>query len=349
MKESVVAAVLAWCAAVLGAVGCSYVPPPVRPPSKDLPAQVERALGVLAGADRTEAIVLVVLDGARWQDVLVGADPSLAVDMVPGDVVAADALMPNLHAMIARGALIGAPGSGETLWASGPDFISLPGYTEILSGRTPLSCVDNDCPATREPTLVDEVRAGEGSVAVFASWAPIARVAARGPHPGVLVSTGDPETSRFRADARTAALALAHLARVRPGLLFLGLGEPDELAHQGDYGGYLDTLRQADVILGELALTLAGMGERGRRTSVFVTCDHGRATDFRHHGARWPESSRVWLVAVGGSIPARGAVQGTASHRLRDIAPTIRALLGLPADVSPLAGSAIQALLPVAR
>ena len=152
--------------------------------------------------------------------------------------------------------------------------------------------------------------------------------------------------------ARTAALALAHLAQERPGFLFLGLGEPDELAHEGDYRGYLDTLRQADVILGELALTLAGMGERGRRTSVFITCDHGRGSrgsDFRHHGARWPESARVWLVAVGGGVPARGEVRGTASHRLRDIAPTLRALLGLPADPSPLAGSPIQALLPVAR
>jgi arylsulfatase A-like enzyme len=169
----------------------------------------------------------------------------------------------------------------------------------------------------------------------------------RGADPEVLVSTGDPRTARFRADAATATLALAHLAREHPRFLFLGLGEPDELAHQGDYPGYLQTLRQADAILGELVLTLSRMGERGRRTSIFVTCDHGRAKDFRHHGARWPESSRAWLVAVGGGVPARGVVRGPASHELRDIAPTIRVLLGLPPDRSPLAGTPIRALLPV--
>ena len=316
----------AWFVAL---AGCSYVPPPRRPPSPHLTVEVERAEHTMATGERTDAVVVVVLDGARWQDVLAGADP-------PG-------VMPNLHTMIARGVLIGARQGGETIFASGPDFISLPGYTEIFTGRTPVDCADNDCRPASGPTIVDEV-SDHGSAAVFASWAPIARVAARR-GAAVMISAGGPD-ARFRADADTAIAALAYLAVHRPRFLFLGLGEPDELAHQGDYPGYLETLRQADVIVGELALTLAGMGERGRRTSVFVTCDHGRGEDFRHHGARWPESSRVFLVAAGGSIPARGVTRGSAEHRLRDIAPSIRALLSLPPDRSPLAGSPIEALLP---
>ena len=84
------------------------------------------------------------------------------------------------------------------------------------------------------------------------------------------------------------------------------------------------------------------MGERGRRTSVFVTCDHGRGANFRDHGAAYPESSRVWLVASGGAMLEIGAVTSKTAHRLADIAPTVRALLGLPVDRSAGAGVAIR-------
>ena len=292
---------------------------------------------------RTDAVVLVALDGARWQEVLVATDPRFATGNDRG--LSAEALMPNLHAMIAEGMALGAPDHGPPMVATGPNFISLPGYNEIFSGRTPSACRDNDCVATRQPTLVDEVRARSLDVAVFASWSPIVRAAAL--HPSDIVwSTGETETGAFRPDRATADLALAYLPEHRPSFLFVGLGEPDEYAHRGDYPGYLGSLRQADGILGELRHALDGMGERGEHTSLFVTCDHGRSDDFQNHGVPWPESSRVWLVAAGGAIPTRGFVDSTRRHRLADIAPTLRVLLDLPADTSPGAGSAIDELLP---
>ncbi len=292
---------------------------------------------------RTDALVLVVLDGARWQEVLVATDAGFASGA--DRHVAASALMPTLHRMIADGAVVGAPGHGAPMLASGPHFISLPGYNEIFSGRRPRACADNSCPATRLPTFVDEVRARSSDVAVFASWAPIERAAALHPEE-IVTSTGEAGTRAFRPDRATADAAFAYLVERRPTLLFLGLGEPDEFAHRSDYAGYLGALRGADGVLAELRARLAAMGEWGRRVTVFVTCDHGRAYDFRDHGAPWPESSRVWLVASGGAVPARGAVFSVASRRLSDIAPTARALLGLPAAASADSGAAIADLLP---
>ena len=227
--------------------------------------------------------------------------------------------------------------------ASGPNFVSLPGYNEIFSGRAPFGCPDNACPATREATIADEVGRASGGAAVFSSWAPIARAASAFPS-RIVVSTGLRDGD-FRPDRETADRALSYLARHHPRFLFLGLGEPDEFAHRGDYAGYLGALRQADAVLGELFDVLAGMGARGRHTSVLVTCDHGRASNFRDHGAGWPESSRVWLVGAGGRIPTRGAVRTDVKHHLADIAPTIRALLDLPPDRSPQAGAPIAELL----
>ena len=282
-----------------------------------------------AESPRTEAVVVVVLDGARWQEVLVATDANFARGDDRG--VAATTIMPTLHAMIQDGAVVGAPDHGPPMVATGPHFISLPGYNEIFSGKSPRACFDNECPETRTPTLVDELRARSSDVAVFSSWGPIARAASL-PSADIVRSTGGAGTGEFRADRATADEALAYYSERRPTFMFLGLGEPDEYAHRGDYAGYIDSLRQADTILGELRDVLGQMGERGRHTSVIVTCDHGRSDDFRDHGGPWPESARVWMVASGGAIPRLGYVDSIRKHRLADIAPTVRVLLGLPAD-----------------
>jgi hypothetical protein len=79
------------------------------------------------------------------------------------------------------------------------------------------------------------------------------------------------------------------------------------------------------------------MGARGRHTTVLVTTDHGRAYGFRNHGAKYPESGRVWLVAGGGDIHGRGLVAAARRHTLSDIAPTVRALLGIRGPGEPIA------------
>lgn len=318
--------------------------------------------------------MLVVLDGVRWQEVFDGADAVLA-SAAGTEALDAAALMPHLHEVIAaRGAALGAPGRGAAISASGPNFVSLPGYSEIFTGRRDHACDDNDCPPTASPTLFDEARAAAtspGDVAVFASWERIARAAARVPG-DIVVSTGRsrvygdallrgdavasawlaagasadpfPGHGDFRPDRFTAGLALRYLETRRPRLAFIGLGEPDEYAHRGDYAGYLRSLSSADAAIGQLFATLDRMGARGAHTTVFITSDHGRAHDYRFHGREFPESARVWLVAAGPDVHARGFVRAEAPHRLADIAPTLRRLLHLTADTAASAGSPLEEL-----
>ena len=148
-----------------------------------------------------------------------------------------------------------------------------------------------------------------------------------------------PGHDAFRPDRYTAELALRYLETRRPAFLFVGLGEPDEYAHEDDYRGYLASLRAADDFFGRLFAALDRMGERGRRSLVLVTADHGRGRDYRDHGAGLPESARVWLLALGGPVHARGFVQGPYARRLSDVAPTIRQVVGLPPDETAGAGT----------
>ncbi|HTB76964.1 MAG TPA: alkaline phosphatase family protein [Polyangiaceae bacterium] len=340
-----------------------------------LPAPLDPAAEGAELADATIPVVLVVLDGVRWQEVFGGVDPTLAASHRAGPVVGARSLLPSLYAALdARGAAFGAPGYG-VISASGPNFVSLPGYTEIFGGRAPAACQDNDCAGASGPTIVDALRdraRADSDVAVIASWAPIGRAATRAPS-RIVLSAGrkdvegasfledEPSTravldegaradprpghDAFRPDRYTAELALRYLETRRPSFLFVGLGEPDEYAHEDDYRGYLASLRAADDFFGRLFAALDRMGERGRRSLVLVTADHGRARDYRDHGAGLPESARVWLLALGGPVHARGFVQAPHSRRLSDVAPTIRQVVGLPLDEVAGAGAPIFELL----
>jgi hypothetical protein len=305
------------------------------------------------------AVIVVVLDGARWQDVV-------------GDGHA----MPRLTALAREhGAVVGAPKSGTTLRASGPNFVSMPGYAEIFGGAPARECTGNDeCASATHETIADAVRADSGSpydAAVFASWPDLVRVSSTNPD-ALVVSAGrslthhealmrnDPEMSElldrgeradawpgekdFRPDRFTAPIAERYLALFHPRFLFVSLGESDEYAHQGNRLGYLDALHYADGVIAELYAATHGPNAHGRATTLLVTADHGRSNDFRDHGERWPESSRSWLVALGDDV-SRGALRGAGDRALADLAPTVRAWLGLPADDASDSGHAIAGLL----
>ena len=125
--------------------------------------------------------------------------------------------------------------------------------------------------------------------------------------------------------------------------MFLGLGDADEYAHAGDLPGYLASVRASDQTLAELFDLLDRSGAWGARTVVLVTSDHGRGSDWRDHGVD-PQSSRVWLAALGRPVTARGAVASRRERHLADVAPTVRSLLALPADAAPSAGTPLVEL-----
>ncbi|HWZ91426.1 MAG TPA: hypothetical protein VNW92_21340, partial [Polyangiaceae bacterium] len=84
---------------------------------------------------------------------------------------------------------------------------------------------------------------------------------------------------------------------------------------------------------------------RGTRTALFVTADHGRADSFVNHGQPYPESARVWLVASGSALGARGFVAAPSARHLSDLAPTLREIAHLPRDTDRAAGTPLFELL----
>jgi arylsulfatase A-like enzyme len=291
-----------------------------------------------------------------------------------------DALMPNLHRLgRTRGALLGGPRDVDAIWATGPNFVSLPGYREILTGSASTDCQENDCEPLTVDTIADQFRARGArmrEVAVISSWEGIEKAASRRPE-SIIVSTGRthghnrdalasdpsseealvageqasplPGTEDFRPDALTARIALGYLARERPRFLFLGLGEPDEYGHLDDYAGYLASLRAADRVIGQIDELFEKTGAWKRDALLVVTTDHGRASDFRNHGRSAPESGRVWLMAAGRRIARPAFAPSWRVLHLADIAPTVRRLAGLLPDPSGSTGAPIASLVALGR
>lgn len=318
-------------------------------------------------------IVLVTIDGVRAEDIFDGADP----DLRPGAHVEPfrkpEAVMPRTHRLVeTRGVALGAdrPGCGVVRTASGAN-VSLPGYLEIFTGRT-THCRDNRCARTELPTFLDEAaEAGLSPIASIGSWEVLDRAASRtspsraqvlvaegaqswpGPRPllspklEALVAAGEhieafPGVGHYRPDASTMDIALEYLRTEAPPVFHVGLGDPDEYGHRNDYAAYLSAIGSADAFIGRVADTLEDMGEIGARTTVIVTTDHGRNKDFQHHGAFSLTSARTFVIAFGARLPPRGVVCPSRDVTLADIAPTIRVLVGLPADTSPDSGRPIE-------
>jgi hypothetical protein len=320
---------------------------------------------------RSLRVVLVTLDGVRRNEVFGGVDAALAERMgvPPDERVSAHDLMPNLHERVmAPGVALGAPGSGASFEASGPNYVSLPGYREILTGRRGSGCAENVCLPLDEPTLLDDLHSAgwsDDDLAVIASWETVERATSRdaasvtvtaGRHGGASrdrfrvsawasalldgAATADPFPGRFdyRPDRYTAELALEVLKRKNPRFMMVALGDPDEYAHRKDYRGYLQSLTVADAFLGRL---LDALETQGGETLLLVTTDHGREHNLARHGRWHPESRYVWLAARGARL---SGTRIRSARYLRDIAPTLRAWLGLADDHSPRAGAPIGEL-----
>lgn len=357
-----------YAAALLGLAACDRPAPPrtdpfgvAAPPTAIEPVATDEPLPLLS-APLDEApphLVLVTLDGVRWEDVFAGTarapDPPKKPPRAQEQIA-----FPNLHRLVSeRGAAFGGAGCPHDVRVSGPSNFSLPGYMEIFGGRQSPTCIWNDCPKTTTPTLVDDVRAKTSAheVAVFASWSTYARAVAKdtrsitlsaGAEPGAAKSATDPELAKllaagaeagpfpglwdYRPDVHTARIALHYLEVSRPRLLVVGLGDADEQAHRGDIDAYYRALRAEDAFLQELDATLARMGSTGRRTTVIVTTDHGRAHTIREHGPAFAEAARVWVAAWNGAIVRRGVACAASPLRLAHVASAARTILELERD-----------------
>ncbi len=255
-----------------------------------------------------------------------------------------------------HGSIAGNPAIGSRVHLTNRHWFSYPGYSEILVGRAHDDVIkSNDAVRNPNQTVLQFLRASHGltrdQVAVFASWnvfpaiveskqgeltvnagyqafeSPTAEVRRQ--------STLQFETptpwNGVRHDAYTFRFAMDHLARHKPRVLYLALGETDDWAHDGRYDRVLETYTRTDQYLKELWEWLQAQPEYRERTHMLITTDHGRGrtpANWRDHGAKVTGASETWMAFVSPSFAKRGEWRGHEPLTASQAAATLIAWMG---------------------
>ena len=188
-------------------------------------------------------------------------------------------LMPFFWGTLMRdhGSIAGDPARGSRVHITNGHAFSYPGYSEMLVGLAHDDTIRSNDPIRNPyPTVLEFLERHGGfskeQVAAFTSWN-VHRAIVEHTEGALTVNAGfsafvspDEEIRRqsalqfetptpwneVRHDAYTFRFAMDHLARHRPRVLYLGLGETDDWAHDGRYDRVLDTYTRSDEYLKQL-------------------------------------------------------------------------------------------------
>ncbi len=269
---------------------------------------------------KTENVVIVTMDGLRWQEVFSGADSLLTFDTTANYSInyvqknfwlsSADErrkkLMPFLWSSIVnKGVIMGNRNYGNKVNNSNPYWFSYPGYNEIFTGYPDTSINSNDkIPNKNENVFeyLNRLPAYKGRIAVFASWDVFSYIFNE-KRSGILVNDGfknvqgklterqkvfnqlqhempDLFHGGERLDAATFNMGFEYMKVNKPRLMYFGLGDADEFAHAGQYDYYLDAASKLDSWLKKLWDYIQATPEYANKTTLLIATDHGRGSAF---------------------------------------------------------------------
>lgn len=287
-----------------------------------LSAQAAPAADAVA---KSPKVVLVTIDGLRWQEVFHGADPEILrnsrfirhPDQLATLPTQPQQLMPFLHQIIGRqGMLVGDRRRGSSMQVSNPWHFSYPGYNELLSGFADPAINSNGKIANPNVTVLEWLNQQPGmaqQVAAFGSWdvlpyilntersqlpvnagfAPMSEQMAGPLTPQLkLLNQLQRQTpspwAAVRLDVFTQQFALEYLTQKKPRLLYIAYGETDDFAHDGQYDQYLKAIRRTDGFIKELWQQLQSDPFYAGQTTLLISTDHGRgdsANSWQHHAS----------------------------------------------------------------
>lgn len=342
---------------------------------KPLAAVVLACLAAVgAAAQRASAtgpaanVVVITLDGFRWQEMFEGANRDyLKKDEngQPGPVERrfwrpdAEArrltLLPFIWGTVARdGQVFGDPARQSRSHLTNGLWFSYPGYNEMLAGAADSRIRSNDKIPNPNITVLEWLngRPGfQGRVAAFGAWDVLPSILnverSRIPTGSAFTPVPSPSTPREREinqlavdlpplwrygpfDAPVVYAALEALRTTRPRVLYLMLGDTDEWAHQGRYDMYLEAAYRSDEFVRRLWAVLQSTSGYAGRTALLLTTDHGRGAT----PADWMNHGRDVPAAESTWIALLGpgvpalGVRSGLTVTTSQVAATIAALVG---------------------
>jgi len=283
------------------------------------------SLTMKAQQDTNPNVILITLDGVRWQDVFTGIDTTLLNSSYTHDKQLLSEkfvgtsieenrtlLMPFFWNTIAKqGQLHGNRNKDSKVSLTNKMLFSYPGYNEILTGWADDATIDsNDKIYNKNVTLLElanSTEAYKGKVAGFGSW-DVFPFIINDKRSGVPVNAGYMDaignlTDReqflneiqrqapiiwesVRLDVFTHQYAKEYLKKKHPKVVYISYGETDDFAHDGHFDFYMKSLHTTDGLIADLWNYVQSDSFYKDNTYVVITTDHGRG-DGIEEGSKW--------------------------------------------------------------
>lgn len=265
---------------------------------------------------KTKNLIVVTLDGMRWQEVYRGADSALINSNFTSDKdevrkkywAATPAerrklLFPFLWSVVSgQGQLYGNRDAGNRDELANQYRFSYPGYNEIFTGFPDVRMNTND-PVTN-PNMnvleyINKQKGFEGKVIAFSSWERFPQIL-NVSRSGLPVYSGYTDLKNTDANTRlkylnelqhnvppylgdstrldfiTYEYGKEYIKQYKPRVLYMAFDETDDMAHAGNYKFYLDRAKQEDGYIKELWNMIQADPFYKNNTTLLITCDHGR-------------------------------------------------------------------------
>jgi len=282
------------------------------------------------------------------------------------------ALFPFLWSTVAsEGQLFGNRSEGSEVRVSNPHHFSYPGYSEFLTGVVDPKIDSNDMRLNTQTNVFEWLnhRPGyAGHTAAVVSWGVLPWVL-NTPRSGIPIWSAFEvpagtrrlevpplldETARrgqtiwkdVISDTFVASAAFHAVRKHRVKAMYVGYGETDDWAHEGNYGRYLKAAHEFDRFCADLWQLVQSIPEYRNSTSLVISTDHGRGPSpiaWKSHGATLADSAYLWVAVLGPDTKPLGERKNVPLISQGQIAATIAALTGGDwSKVSPAAAPAIR-------
>ena len=268
---------------------------------------------LLSAQNNTQNLVIVTLDGMRWQELFGGVDPAIiknkkftkdSANLVQqfwsNDSKERRAkLFPFIWNELApKGQVYGNRNFGNLVDNANPYKFSCPGYNEIFTGYPDPKVNSNEKIWNLNENVLEFInrqKGFEGKVAAFSTWDVIPYILNK-LRSGIYVNS-DRDSLLFpdaslklinnmqslttrpigvRPDVFTYFAAKEYLKIYKPRVLYISFDETDDFAHAGLYDQYLNSAHAEDAMISDLWQTIQQDPNYRNKTTLLITCDHGR-------------------------------------------------------------------------
>lgn len=271
-----------------------------------------------AQKQKPQNLVIVTLDGMRWQEVFGGVDEQLLNNKeftkdtgeVKKQFWSVDEkerrkkLFPFFWNIVAQqGQVYGNRKYENYANVKNPYKFSYPGYNEIFTGFPDSAVNSNDKIWNSNKNVLEFINSQngyKGRVAAFTTWDVFPYIL-NAQRSGIYVNA-DVDTLKFksasfqlindiqflttrpigvRPDVLTYIAAREYLKEYRPKVLYIAFDETDDFAHAGLYDQYLKSAHAEDAMIADLWKTLQSIPQYKDNTVLVLTCDHGRGDEIK--------------------------------------------------------------------